>query len=93
MASIQEPAFYAYAYPEPPGFKAAQIQPAQAFYSPDFGEFILRYDDMRAAERPDEALLAFAAEHLRRRRRAGGLEAIGIGASLSPEDKRDLVLG
>jgi hypothetical protein len=24
------------------------------------GEFILRYDDMRAAERPDEALLAFA---------------------------------
>lgn len=56
---IQEPAFYAYAYPEPPGFKAAQVQPAKAFYSPEFGEFILRYDDMRAADRPEESLLAF----------------------------------
>ena len=25
-----------------------------------FGEFILRYDDMRTAEKPEEALLAFA---------------------------------
>jgi hypothetical protein len=57
---IQEPAFYAYAYPEPPGFKQAPVQPSKAFYSPDFGEFILGYDDMRAAERPDQALLAFA---------------------------------
>ena len=58
--ALPEPAFYAYAYPEPAGFKAAQIQPPPAFYSPEFGEFILRYDDMRAAERPEEALLAFA---------------------------------
>jgi hypothetical protein len=57
---IQEPAFYAYAYPEPAGFREAPVQPAAAFYSPDLGEFILRYDDMRAAERPEEALLAFA---------------------------------
>ncbi len=57
---IQEPAFYAYAYPEPTGFKAAAVQPAQAFYSPDFAEFVLRYEDMRTADRPDEALLSFA---------------------------------
>ncbi len=57
---IQEPAFYAYAYPEPPGFKEARVEPSQAFYSPEFGEFILRYDDMRTAERPEQVLLAFA---------------------------------
>jgi hypothetical protein len=59
-SALPEPAFYAYAYPEPAGFSAAQIQPSQAFYSTEFGEFILRYEDMRAAERPEEALSAFA---------------------------------
>ncbi len=57
--AIQEAAFYAYAYPEPSGFKAAHVQPAQAFYSPELGEFMLRYDDMRAADQPERALLAF----------------------------------
>lgn len=58
--AVQEPAFYAYAYPEPVGFKEAQVEPAQAFYHTGFGEFILRYDDMRAAPKPEEALLVFA---------------------------------
>jgi Family of unknown function (DUF5996) len=58
--AVSEPAFYAYAYPEPPGLKEAPVQPPKAFYSRDLGEFILRYDDVRAAERPEEALLAFA---------------------------------
>lgn len=58
--AVPEPAFYAYAYPEPAGFKVARVEPPQAFYSRELGEFILRYDDMRAAARPDEALLAFA---------------------------------
>ena len=57
--AIQEPAFYAYAYPEPSGYRQAQIQPAGAFYSPEMGEYILRYDDVRAAARPEETLLAF----------------------------------
>src|SRR3954453_3560783 len=38
---IDEPAFYAYAAPEPSGFKTARVEPAAAFYSPDFSEFIL----------------------------------------------------
>jgi hypothetical protein len=58
--AVAEPAYYAYAYPEPPGYKTAAVQPTQAFYSQEFGEFILRYDDVRTAARPDEALLAFA---------------------------------
>ncbi len=57
--AITEPAFYAYAAPEPPGFKDARVGPAAAFYSPDFNEFIVKYDDVRRAISPREALLQF----------------------------------
>jgi hypothetical protein len=54
------PIFYSYAYPEPPGFKEAKVQPAAAFYEPNLREFMLPYDAVRTAEKPDEALLEFA---------------------------------
>jgi hypothetical protein len=53
------PVFYAYAYPEPPGFKSAPVRPAQASYNTAFGEFILPYDAVRRAPSPDAALLEF----------------------------------
>src|SRR5437667_1301983 len=43
------PAFYAYTAPAPSGLETAPILPAQAFYSPQLGEFLLRYDDVRNA--------------------------------------------
>ena len=57
--SLQEPVFYAYAAPEPQGFSSAPVRPAQAFYSKDFGEFLLRYEDARKAPDPGSALLEF----------------------------------
>jgi hypothetical protein len=57
---IDYPAFYSYAYPEPPGYSEAKTEPAGAFYSQDLHEFILPYDVVRNAPSPDEALLAFA---------------------------------
>ena len=57
--AITEAAFYAYAAPEPAGFKDARVEPAAAFYSPDFNEFLLKYDDVRRAASPREALLQF----------------------------------
>jgi hypothetical protein len=57
--AITEPAFYAYVAPEPAGFKTARVAPAAAFYSPDFSDFILRYDDVRQAASPRDALLEF----------------------------------
>jgi hypothetical protein len=54
------PLFYAYAYPEPPGFKNAPARPKQAFYEGAFGEFVLKYEDMRQAPSPDATLLEFA---------------------------------
>lgn len=53
------PAFYSYAYPQPPGFQDASVSPASAFFSRELGEFILPYDDMRQAEDPEAAALDF----------------------------------
>ena len=53
------PAFYAYAYPEPPGFPKARVAPRAAFYSADLREFVLPYDDVRKESDPDGALMAF----------------------------------
>jgi hypothetical protein len=58
-AGLEAPAFYAYAYPEPDGFKQYPVQPAEAYYHRDFGEFVLPYEAVRTANAPDEALLAF----------------------------------
>ena len=47
------------ALPEPPGLPTASIRPAPAFYSEELGEFLLRYEDVRSASSPEQALLAF----------------------------------
>ena len=57
--AIDYPAFYSYAYPEPPGFRATQVRPDSAFFSEALGEFILPYDAVRNAAEPDQALLDF----------------------------------
>jgi hypothetical protein len=53
-------AFYSYAYPAPPGFADASVQPKGAAYNRDLWEFILPYDDVRQSSTPDDDLLAFA---------------------------------
>jgi hypothetical protein len=57
--AIPYAAFYSYAYPEPPNFAAAPVQPGAAFYSSDLREFILPYDIVRASKSPDDTLLQF----------------------------------
>lgn len=56
---LGEPAFYAYAYPEPPGFADAPVQPDAAYYHVGLGEFVLPYEAVRTAEDPDRAVLDF----------------------------------
>jgi hypothetical protein len=53
------PAFYSYMYPEPPGFAAAPVEPASAFYHLGLGEFVLPYGAVAASEDPDANVLAF----------------------------------
>jgi Family of unknown function (DUF5996) len=57
--AIDYPAFYSYAYPEPPGFRATKVRPDAAFFSEALGEFVLPYDAVRSAADPDRALLDF----------------------------------
>jgi uncharacterized protein DUF5996 len=56
---IPYPVYYSYAYPAPEGFKDASVRPSAAFYSADLGEFLLPYDEVRKAEKPDTVLLDF----------------------------------
>jgi len=57
--AIDYPAFYSYAYPEPPGFRTTRVRPDAAFFSEGLSEFILPYDAVRMAADPDRALLEF----------------------------------
>ncbi|HTQ96930.1 MAG TPA: DUF5996 family protein, partial [Candidatus Acidoferrum sp.] len=56
---IKDAAFYAYAAPEPPGFKDSVVRPEKAFYSAEKSEFFLMYDDVRLSKNPEQALLDF----------------------------------
>lgn len=58
-APVLEPAFYAYAAPEPDGLKDARVLPEQAYYHRELGEFILPYEAVRQADAPDEMIRAF----------------------------------
>jgi hypothetical protein len=57
---LDEAAFYAYAYPAPPGFAEAPVRPDAAFYHREAGEFLLPYNAVRTSRTPDDTLLAFA---------------------------------
>jgi hypothetical protein len=45
--------------PAPAGFESSAIQPAEAFYHRELGEFVLPYEAVRRAADPDAALRAF----------------------------------
>src|SRR4051812_27701967 len=59
-AASPTPLYYSYAYPEPPGFAVAKVEPARSSSSAPLREFVLPYDAVRTAAVPDDALLAFA---------------------------------
>jgi hypothetical protein len=58
-AGFAGPAFYSYMAPSPPGFSDATVLPAAAHFESTLGEFIVMYDDIRAAASPSVALLDF----------------------------------
>jgi hypothetical protein len=52
-------AFYAYAYPPGPGFAGAPLDPPAARWDGALGEYVLDWDDVRAAADPHATALAF----------------------------------
>src|SRR5881397_1314562 len=57
--AVPEPAFYAYARPEPPGLATRAVRPAEAYYSRELADFILPYEAVRLASAPEAAVLEF----------------------------------
>jgi hypothetical protein len=57
--AITEPAFYAYAAPEPAGLKTAAVLPREASYNADLSMFILPYETVRTAVSPANVLTEF----------------------------------
>lgn len=55
----EEGVFYAYAYPDPPGYRDQPVAPDGARWDDELGEFILPYEIVRLAADPDATLLHF----------------------------------
>jgi hypothetical protein len=58
-ATVAEPAFYAYARPEPSRLPTMSVRPEAAYYSRELADFILPYESVRSLASPDEAVLDF----------------------------------
>jgi hypothetical protein len=58
-ASVDEPVLYAYAMPEPDGFRSADVRPSSARWDARLSEFILPYEAVRTAHDPAAAVRAF----------------------------------
>ena len=56
---LGEPAFYAYAYPQPAGYTEFPVQPAQAYFNSAIGEFVLPYEAVRTSPHWEELVLSF----------------------------------
>ena len=52
-----DPIFYSYAYPEPAGFREANVAPGT--FDVSLGEFVLPYETVRASADPNGTLMAF----------------------------------
>jgi hypothetical protein len=56
---IKTPSFYSYSYPMPVGFGGTRVQPPEAYFDVELGEFLLPYEAVQNNPDPDAALLAF----------------------------------
>jgi len=58
-ARFPHAAFFSYTYPKPAGIEQEAIEPAEATWSAELGEFALLYEDVRKSASPREAILQF----------------------------------
>ena len=77
-APLLEPAFYAYAVPEPAGLKTATVEPEGAYYHTELSEFILPYEVVRHAARPEATLAAFVESTYHRAATLAGWERAAL---------------
>jgi len=80
-SGILEPAFYAYAVPEPAGLKDAPVQPSSAYYHREMGEFILPYEAVRTASDPAAEIQQFIDSTYQRAATLGGWDRAALERS------------
>ncbi len=84
-ARYPKAAFFAFAYPAPPGFGQATLSPDAAHWEEQMGEYLLDWDDVRAAPDPHDTALGFARSAFRHACQAGGWDpALGASAEGTP---------
>ena len=81
---LGEAHFYAYAYPEPDGFRTHAVAPEAARYDADLGEYLLPYPAVQTAPDPDAALLAFLQTTYEAAADAAGWDREALEADLPP---------
>jgi hypothetical protein len=79
-ARYPKAAFFAFAYPAPPGFEQATLFPSAARWDEQLGEYVLDWDDARAEPDPHAAALGFARSAFRHAYQACGWDPT-LGAS------------
>jgi hypothetical protein len=77
----KQPAFYSYTMPARAGFEKEKVRPNEAYWDTQLGEFLLKYDDVRAADSPEKAILDFCQS------------TYEAGASLAHWDRKTLERG
>lgn len=55
----KQAAFYSYTMPAPAEFEKEKVRPRAAYWDTQLGEFLLKYDDVRAADSQQKAILDF----------------------------------
>ena len=83
-------AFYSYAHPAPPGFESARLSPPAAYWDAGLGEYLIDWDDIRAAPDPHAAALEFARSAVRHACAVCGWDtalAASVGGSPPPVTK------
>jgi hypothetical protein len=77
----KQAAFYSYTMPAPAGLEKEKVRPSAAHWDAQMGEFLLNYDEVRAASSPDQAILDFCES------------TYEAGANLAQWDRRALERG
>jgi len=84
-ARYPKAAFFAFAYPAPPGFGEATLFPDAARWDKQLGEYVLDWDDVRAAADPHATALGFARSAFHHACQAAGWDpAVGASAEGTP---------
>ncbi len=82
------PAFYAYCYPTPELFGEQPVEPKEAFFSKEMGEFLLKYDDVINAADPEKYLQSFLQSTYEAAANTGKWDRAALECDLSDFEKK-----